>query len=531
MTHSNKPAFSTGMFVRKLISYVQYWWTGDALCWILFHTWPIFTGLLAKEFFDELQGTVPERLGAATIAALALALGVTRAGIVVLASAAGGNQRFRIRALLWNNLLRRIYSLPGACALPEPTGEVLSTFRDDVEYANEAVDVVFDTVAAALFACAALGILVSVDSGLALLVFVPVAMVIGIAHAVRAALRGIRERSRQSAARVIGAIGEVLNAAEAISVSNAQGTVLSHLGDLCDARRQAALRERWQTILVDAAFKQIANLGTGLMLLAASSRTRGGGFAVGDFALFATYLTQFSDFTGFLGYLINTYRQSGVSFGRMVRLLQGSPAADLVAYADLPLGRINKDVRYDKIATAVAKTDCFRETLVILEISGLTCVYETGGGIHEASFSIKRGSITALTGRIGSGKTTLLRAILGLLPVSSGKIIWNGRIVGAPDEFMVPPRVSYTPQAPLLFSGNLRDNIALGKGLADHALYRSIQDAMLSDEVAAMTYGLDTPVGVRGTRLSGGQAQRVAVARIRICFRTVRLRRYFQRSG
>jgi ATP-binding cassette subfamily B protein len=127
---------------------------------------------------------------------------------------------------------------------------------------------------------------------------------------------------------------------------------------------------------------------------------------------------------------------------------------------------------------------------------------------------MRRGSLTVVTGRIGSGKTTLLRAILGLLPVQAGEIVWNGRVVGAPGEFMVPPRATYTPQIPVLLSGTLRDNIAFGKEPGGDTLDRSIHDAMLRDDVAALAAGPDTPVGVRGTRLSGGQVQRTAAARM-----------------
>lgn len=96
---------------------------------------------------------------------------------------------------------------------------------------------------------------------------------------------------------------------------------------------------------------------------------------------------------------------------------------------------------------------------------------------------VSRGSRSCSAYRAGSGKTTLLRALLGLLPLESGEICWNGQVVDAPAEFMVPPRCAYTPQVPLLFSESLMD-------------------------------GLNTLIGAKGVRLSGRQRQHTAAARM-----------------
>jgi ATP-binding cassette subfamily B protein len=113
-----------------------------------------------------------------------------------------------------------------------------------------------------------------------------------------------------------------------------------------------------------------------------------------------------------------------------------------------------------------------------------------------------------ITGRIGSGKTTLLRALLGLLPPQGGAVRWNGeRVVELPAHF-VPPRTAYTPQVPRLFSEKLRDNILMG--LPDERLAHALHTAVLDTDVATLEAGLDTIVGPRGVRLSGGQVQRAA---------------------
>jgi ATP-binding cassette subfamily B protein len=134
-------------------------------------------------------------------------------------------------------------------------------------------------------------------------------------------------------------------------------------------------------------------------------------------------------------------------------------------------------------------------------------------GIHDVSLSLERGTLTVITGRIGSGKTTLLRALLGLLPLDAGEIRWNGSVVDDPATFFVPPRSAYVPQLPRLFSGSLRDNILLGRDAESAAIISAIRSAVLERDLELFPEGLDTRVGSRGVRLSGGQVQRAAAAR------------------
>jgi ATP-binding cassette subfamily B protein len=119
-----------------------------------------------------------------------------------------------------------------------------------------------------------------------------------------------------------------------------------------------------------------------------------------------------------------------------------------------------------------------------------------------------------ITGRIGSGKTTLLRVLLGLLPKQAGEVRWNGELVTEPSKFFVPPRSAYTAQVPHLFSDPLQENILLGLAADDVDLLGAIYTAVMERDVAELEHGLDTLIGTKGVKLSGGQAQRTATARM-----------------
>lgn len=122
--------------------------------------------------------------------------------------------------------------------------------------------------------------------------------------------------------------------------------------------------------------------------------------------------------------------------------------------------------------------------------------------------------MTVITGRIGAGKTTLLRVLLGLLPKQAGEIYWNNHLVADPANFFVPPRSAYTPQIPQLFSYSLRENILLGLSKDDADIETALKMAVFEQDLAAMNEKLETLVGTKGVRLSGGQMQRVAAARM-----------------
>ena len=214
------------------------------------------------------------------------------------------------------------------------------------------------------------------------------------------------------------------------------------------------------------------------------------------------------------------YKRTTVSFGRMHDLLQGAPGEELVKHAPLGVrGPWNLDDPLPEIAFA---TSSDADRLTALEVRGLTYRYPEKGngspseraGIEDIGFDLRRGELTVLTGRIGSGKTTLLLTLLGLVPKQAGEIRWNGQPVADPATFFVPPRSAYTAQVPTLFSEPLRDNILMGLPEGDVDTDEAIRLAVMERDVQELEKGLDTVIGPLGVKLSGGQAQRSAAARM-----------------
>jgi ATP-binding cassette subfamily B protein len=263
---------------------------------------------------------------------------------------------------------------------------------------------------------------------------------------------------------------------------------------------------------VETLIWNFVNIITGVILLLVSTSlnasTPGGAtMTIGDFSLFIYYLGYFAQFTAMTGVLIAQYKQGGVALARMISLLQGAEPLSLVKHTPVHVTGELPAIPY------VAKTD--EHHLDEVAVSGLTYRYEEGGrGISDIHLNLKRGSFTVVTGRIGSGKTTLLRSVLGLLPKQSGEIRWNGQLVEDPASFFVPPRSAYTSQVPLLFSESIKDNILMGLPEEKVDLPGAIRRAVMDKDVVDLDGGLETLIGSKGVKISGGQRQRTAAARM-----------------
>ena len=200
--------------------------------------------------------------------------------------------------------------------------------------------------------------------------------------------------------------------------------------------------------------------------------------------------------------------------GQEVGLLQqavGAPAQDTTAAGLVRAGPVYLAAQQTAIQPLVKTgTPPFSQ----LAVRGLTYHHTGGRGIENVDFQLARGSFTVITGQIGAGKTTLLRVLLGLAPKAAGEIRWNGAIVEDPATFFVPPRSAYTPQTPRLFSQTLQENILLGLPMEQVDLSAALDQAVLTRDIADLPHGLETMVGPKGVKLSGGQVQRTAAARM-----------------
>lgn len=461
-----------------------------------------------KVFFDALLGKTPVSITFWTAAALLAVTEFSRIFFQFWNDTMWYILRYTMYGLVQRNLLQRILELPGMRAIPYAPGEAISRFRDDVRALVWELMSWQYLFGSCTFALVAILMMLSISPLITATVFAPLTVIVIITQRVRPRIEEYQRKQQQSTGDVTGALGEMFNAVLAIKVAQAEGRVIEHFKQLNHERSRRSLQDLLFSTGLDAIFGCTSEIGTGIMLLIAASAMRVSSFTIGDFLLFVFYLSELPWIIGSLSNILPDYRRTGVSVERLHVLMQGARPGALVQHHPHLFDEHRALSMVQSVVPVNDELDC-------IEARGLSYVYpESGQGIHDISLALPRGSCTVITGRIGSGKTTLLRVLLGLLPKDAGEIRWNGKPVDDPASFFVPPRSAYTAQIPKLFSETLRDNILLGLNVPQEQLDASIHAAVMERDLAGFPQGYETLLGPRGVRLSGGQAQRTAAARM-----------------
>lgn len=468
---------------------------------------PLLPGLVLKPFFDALSGHAPAGSSPWTWLALYAALGVAFLAGQIAIGSLEPSVDIEGATLLRANLLATILGRPGARAVPQSPGEAVSRLRDDAYDLSRLVAWAADPLAQALSVVVALVVLARVSPLVTLAVVVPMLLGLAIVNAASDRIAVYRMAARRANGAVTGFIGEAFGAVTAVKGAGAEERLACRFRALNADQLRASLRDALLDRALRALSANASLLATGVLMLIVGSSMRTGRFTVGDLALFVTYLQALGVTGRFFGTAVLMVRRARVSLQRLLELLEGEPPALLVRPTPLFL----RGDRPRPVPVPWRPGD----RLESLRVAGLTFRHpESGLGVEAAGFELRRGRLTVVTGRVGSGKTTLLRTLLGLLPRQAGRVWWNGSEVPDLAAVMVPPRCGYVPQVPRLVSETLRENLLMGVAAGEADLTAALRAAVLAGDVASLDRGLDTPVGPRGVRLSGGQVQRAAIARM-----------------
>ena len=498
---------NTWWFVWRLIRYAPGLFLAQSLLQIFFLAVRVVPGLIEKAVFDTITGAAPATVGVAALIALYVSIGLARMVAAYGETWAGRTFRYRVGALLRHNLLAAHLRRPGALAPPASPGEAVNRYRDDVAEVADFPLWLPDVVGNVLAFVIAVVIMARINLPITLFVFLPLVVAFIAGRAAWGRFLAYSHRAGRSADAVVGFLDELFGAVQAVKIAGAVEPVAAHFDALGAQRRHDAVRLGMLDETLDTISRVAVTFGVGVMLLLAGQAMAAGTFTVGDFALFVYFLWFTTDLPGYLGAFLGDIKQQDVAIERLAALMPNAAPQALAEHhpvyqaAPAPLPAVPTRTPADR--------------LELLEIDGLTAIFPASGrGVRDITLRVPRGAFVVITGQIGAGKSTLLRALLGLLPHDAGTIRWNGRAVADAATWFQPPRCAYTPQVPRLFSTTVHENILLGLPEPAFDVQDAVRRAVLEPDIATLDRGLDTIVGPRGVRLSGGQVQRAAAARM-----------------
>ncbi|MGH8958292.1 MAG: ABC transporter ATP-binding protein [Acidimicrobiia bacterium] len=473
--------------------------------WAVVHASPLLFGLLIGTVFDRLAGNAEIAETAWTPVAIFAALAIGRNGVIWLGDVQWIKHWNEVTLLVQRNLLRWLLEAPRSRVLPLSPGEAVSTFRDDVEDLLEYLENWVDMGGLVIFGLGSIVIMATIDVKLTGYLLVPLLLTALLTQALGPQIRARRRAMREATDDVTGFVGETFGAVQAIKLFSAEDRVMARFEGLNRIRHRAAMRDTVLTEVLRGINRNMSTIGIALVLIFGAGSLSQNSMSLGDLTVFLTFLPRLTDYMAFIGDIIAQHRRTGVAFERIRALAVDATDADLLDRTPVSL--------QGQISQAAPPLDT-AEPFHRLTVKGLSHRFpDNEEGLENVDFEIGRGSFTVITGKIGSGKSTLVRALLGLVP-ATGEIRWNEQLVLDPASFFVPPRSAYTAQVPRLFSESLADNIALGQRATRERLREAVQLAVLDPDLERMEQGLETLVGARGVKLSGGQVQRSAAARM-----------------
>jgi ATP-binding cassette subfamily B protein len=419
------------------------------------------------------------------------------------------------------------------------TGELMSRLNNDVIGAQRAVTGTLITLLSNTISLAAtLVIMVSLEWRLTLLGAAVLPLFVIPARRIGRTLRTLTRQSLDRNARMNASMNETLNISGALLVKlfgRYQSEVQrfsDHASEVRDIGVRQAVVSRWFFLALSLA----SAIGSALVFWVGGNLVLGGAFTIGTIVAFSTYL---ANLYGPLMALTNArvdFATSMVSFERVFEVLDLPLEIEDHPQA-ITLDEVRGQVRFDNVCfsyedehagprgleevrrfgwrAAMTYTPSVKKRDRAESEKEVEVAPEAGWTLQDVSFEIAPGEVAALVGPSGAGKTTITYLLPRLYDVSEGSITIDGHDLRKSALDSLSKHVGMVTQETYLFHTTIRENLLYAKPDAtQEEIDQACQAANIYDFIRSLSDGYDTIVGERGYRLSGGEKQRVAIARV-----------------
>jgi ABC-type transport system involved in Fe-S cluster assembly fused permease/ATPase subunit len=300
----------------------------------------------------------------------------------------------------------------------------------------------------------------------------------------------IREANQADSRSSSRAVDSLLNFETVKYFTNEQYESSLYDEELADWEK-AKRKNRLTLFLLNGGQALIISASMTAMLLLAASEVSEGRMTIGDFVLVNAFMMQIFMPLNFLGFVYREIKSSMTNIERMFSLMRVQPkVADVEEAAELTVSK------------------------GLIEFKHVNFSYDERAIISDVSFTVLPGEKLALVGSSGAGKSTLGKLLFRFYDVSAGKILIDGQDIQTVSQQSLRQAIGVVPQDTVLFNSTLLENVRYGRpDASDDEVKQAIKLAHLNEFVSRLPKGYDTEVGERGLKLSGGEKQRVAIAR------------------
>ncbi|GAB5412932.1 MAG: ABC transporter ATP-binding protein/permease [Congregibacter sp.] len=303
--------------------------------------------------------------------------------------------------------------------------------------------------------------------------------------------RFVREVNEADSSSNTRAVDSLLNY-ETVKYFTNEAYEARHYDESLAAWESARRKNRLSLFALNGGQALIIALSQTLMLALAAYEVSSGQLTLGDFVLINQFMLQLFLPLGFLGFVYREIKSSLANIEKMFDLLDREPKViDLANATELQVA--NACIQFDSVSFAYAPERPI---------------------LKDVSLRVEGGQKVAIVGESGSGKSTLVKLLFRFYDPQSGRILIDGQDIRGVTQHSLRRQIAMVPQDCVLFNASLRENILYGDPEASEGdLQRAIEAAHLQAFIQQLPEGLNTTVGERGLKLSGGEKQRVGIAR------------------
>ena len=412
------------------------------------------------------------------------------------------------------------------------TGELMSRLNNDVVGAQRAVTDTLVSITTSTFqVTATLFIMLSLDWRLTLLALVILPLFILPSRRVARVLRAIVNQQLDLNAQMNALMNETLNVSGALLVKlfGRQCDEIARFGERADRVAAIGVRQALVGRWFFMALGLLSAIGTAVVWWAGGYLVLQGAFTVGTIVAFAAYLMQLYMPISTLVNARVDFATSMVSFERVFAMLD-LPVEIRDRAGAVELSRVRGDVRFERVSFSYIETADSRLPTGAMTADGRPPTAENNGGglwsavggratrryaLRNVNFEIKSGQLAALVGPSGAGKTTITYLIPRLYDPTEGQVLIDSRDLRDVTLDSLSRQIGMVTQETYLFHDTVRTNLLYAKfDATQDEIVGAARAANIHDFIAKLPQGYDTIVGERGYRLSGGEKQLVAIARV-----------------